>query len=115
MLGQGRYQEALDHYEKALGLTESLFPHGIAPIAYAQMDVAMAHHGLGNLDSALKYYSMSETRFEGAIQKAADKTSRKEFEKTLDGIRRLNNLARNNATSAKVQEEIQRQLKQGSY
>jgi len=66
MLGQQRYEEALEHYTRALESGEPVLKEADAELAQLYGNLAMTNHLLGRLDKALEQY-----RKAGKMYKAA--------------------------------------------
>ena len=109
LLAQQRYAEALEYYVKALEFARSTLKDTDAELAYAYRNLAMANHGLRNLDNALDLYRKAETTLELALKNIESRDLKERYEGSLKEIQRYHLLAAQEAgATADIQELTKR-------
>jgi TonB family protein len=68
LLAQQRYGEALEYYNRAFEFARSSLKEADAELGYAYRNLAMAHHGLRNLEKARELYRKAEATLQLAYE-----------------------------------------------
>lgn len=68
LVNQKRYQEALDHFLKALGFVHTTLNEENAELADLHRDLGITYHLMGNLDKARDSYKLAEKIYQSAYK-----------------------------------------------
>jgi TonB family protein len=110
LFAQQRYAEALEYYTRAFGFAQSSLGETDAEMGYAYRHLAMAHHGVGNLDKARELYKKAETTLELAQEKIGNADLKQRYRKSLKEILKYHLLAAEEAGQPAEAEEIRKRL-----
>lgn len=86
MMGQRRYQEALSYFTRAFDAGKVSLKETDAELGYAYTNLALANHGLGNLQKAREHYAKAVKILLLALDKIDDDDLEKEYLKNLKQI-----------------------------
>jgi tetratricopeptide (TPR) repeat protein len=118
LIGQERYQEALDYYSRALDLGHSRYTEEDGPLGRLYGNVAMVSHLLGDLDKARELYRKSERIYHHAyttfvVTNTAEglEEQKQIYLKSLKAILGFHRNAAEEAGAASEVEEIEKLLK----
>lgn len=111
-LGQKHFEDALAYFNRALE-SAPVKTGSAVELASVYRGVAIASHGLRNINLARQFYMQAETKLQEAEKLTGNQTVRQEFEKLLRATRQLHQLLERNATASDVEREIARQLDMG--
>jgi tetratricopeptide (TPR) repeat protein len=117
LMGQNRYGEALDYYTRALDFVRPVIKETDAELARLYGDIAVAHHGLRDLDKAREMYRKSERSFQLAYENigkgdAGDESDnlKQQYLKSLKRILGFHLIAAEQAGLASEVEEVRKLL-----
>jgi TonB family protein len=111
MLGQRRFQEALEYAQRALDVTRSSLSEKDAETAALYGDVARAHHLLKDLDKAREFYRKAEKSYQLAIANIKNEEFETQYKRALKSILEVHLLAADQAGDAAEVEEIKKLIK----
>ena len=104
LLAQQRYGEALEYYSRAFEFAQSSLKETDAELGYAYRNLAMANHGLRNLDQARELYRKAEATLQLAHENIESADLKQRYETALNEILKYHLLAAEEAgDSAEVQ------------
>jgi TonB family protein len=110
LLGQRRYQEALDYYSRAFEFAQASLKETDAELGYAYRDLALAHHGIGNLEKARELYRRAEDTLELAHSKIQSEDLKHRYEQALKQILRYHLLAAEEAGAKAEADGVRKRL-----
>lgn len=116
LMGQKRYQEALDHYFQALDFVRTTRTEKDADLGRLHGDIAIAYHLLGNLDKARESYSRAEKILQLAYQSMDDvademKTVKQGYMKSLKALLEYHLIAAEQAGAMTEMDDIKKLMK----
>jgi TonB family protein len=111
LLAQRRFGEALDYYNKALNLASSVLKETDAELGYAYRNVALANHGLGDLNRARDYYGKAEKTLQLAYNNIGIDGLKKRYRQTLKQTFEYHVVAADQAGATAEAEQIRARLK----
>jgi TonB family protein len=104
LLAQQRYGEALEYYSRAFEFAQSSLKETDAELGYAYRNLAVANHGLRNLDKARELYRKAEATMQLAHENIESADLKQRYETALKEILKYHLLAAEEAgDSAEVQ------------
>lgn len=110
LLAQRRYQEALVYYSRAFEFARLSLEETDAELGYAYRDLALANHGLGNLEKARDLYRKAEERLQLAHSRIQSEDLKKRYEQVLKQVLQYHLLAAEQAGTKTEAEEIRKRL-----
>ena len=110
LLAQGRYQESLDYYSRAFEFAQSSLKGTDAELGYAYRNLAMANHGLRNLEAALKLYAKAEQTIRLARERIEGEDFKIRYDKALRETLKYHLLAAEEAGSIAEAQDIRKRL-----
>jgi TonB family protein len=112
LLAQQRYQEALDYYSRAFEFAQSSLKETDAELGYAYRNLAMANHGLRNLDKARELYGKAERTLQLAHENIESKDLKQRYEKALKEILQYHLVAAEEAGAVMEAQGIRKRLEE---
>lgn len=110
MLGQRRFQEALEYANRAFDAVRSTLTERDAEVAQLYGDIARAQHLLRDLDKAREFYRKSEKSYQLAIANIKDEQFEKQYKHSLKSILKSHLIAAEQAGDAAEVEEIKKMM-----
>jgi tetratricopeptide (TPR) repeat protein len=110
MMAQKRYREALGYYQHALDAVSARLTETDGELGELYGNIAVAHHGLGDLDKARELYRKSEGIYRLAIADIDDEQFERQYRNSLKEILGFRRLAAEQAGATSEVEEIKKQL-----
>jgi len=115
MMGQKRYQEALEYYSRALDFVRPKLTEKNAELGQLYGDLAVAHHALGNLEKARELYRVAERIYQiahaelgGGDTDEETKAVKQSYIKALKKLLELHLIAAQGAGATSEVEEIKK-------
>jgi len=112
LLAQQRYQEALEYYGRAFDFAHSSLKETDAELGYAYRNLAMANHGLRNLDKARDLYGKAETTLQLAHENIEGQDLKQRYEKALNEILKYHLVAAEEAGAVTEAQRIRKRLEE---
>lgn len=110
LLAQRRYQDALAYYSRAFEFAQSSLKETDAELGYAYRNLALAHHGIGNLEKARELYRRAEETLQLAHSKIQSEDLKHRYEQALKQILRYHLLAAEEAGAKAEADGIRKRL-----
>lgn len=110
LLTQQRYEEALVYYSRAFEFAQTSLKETDAELGYAYRNLAMANHGLRNLDKARELYRKAEATLQLAHENIASADLKQRYEIALKEILKYHLLAAEEAGDAAEVQDIKKRL-----
>jgi tetratricopeptide (TPR) repeat protein len=111
LLGQSRFQEALQYFNKAFEFAQSCLKDKDAEMAYAYRHLGMANHGLGNYETAIDYYRKSERSLKLARENIGMEELKEKYLKALKQVLSYHVLAAKTIGANDEAEKTQKELR----
>lgn len=110
LLAQRRYQDALGYYSRAFEFAQSSLKETDAELGYAYRDLALVHHGIGNLEKARELYGKAEETLQLAHSKIQSEDLKHRYEQALKQVLRYHLLAAEEAGAKAEADGIRKRL-----
>ncbi|MBZ5579771.1 MAG: TonB family protein [Acidobacteriia bacterium] len=110
LLGQQRYGDALEYYSRAFEFAQSSLKETDAELGYAYRNLAMANHGLRNLDKARELYRKAEAILQLAHENIDSADLKQRYETALKEILKYHLLAAEEAGDSAEVQDIKKRL-----
>lgn len=110
LLTQQRYGDALEYYSRAFEFAQSSLKETDAELGYAYRNLAMANHGLRNLDKARELYGKAEKTLQLAHENIESEDLKQRYEKSLKEILKYHLLAAEEAGAVSEAQDLRKRL-----
>jgi len=110
LLAQGRFQEALDYYTHAYVFAQSSLKETDAEMGWTYRNLALANHGLGNLDKAGELYGKAEKTLQIARDNIGIEALKQRYEQGIKEILKYHAAAAEQAGARTEAEELRKRL-----
>ncbi len=110
LIAQQRYAEALEYYSRAFEFAQSTLKETDAELGYAYRNLAMANHGLRNLDKARELYRKAEATLQLTHEKIESAYLKQRYKTTLRQILKYHLLAAEEAGDAAEAQQLKERL-----
>lgn len=110
LLAQGRFQEALDYYVHAFAFAQSSLKETDAEMGWAYRNLALANHGLRNLDKARELYGKAEKTLQVARDNIGTEALKQRYQQGIKEILNYHAAAAEQAGATAEAEELRKRL-----
>jgi len=109
-MAQRRFQEALDYYTRAFSLAQAFMEKTDADLGWAYRNLALANHGLGNLDKARELYAKAEKTLQLAYDNIGMEFFKQKYQQGIKEILKYHAAAAEQAGAVAEAEELRKRL-----
>ncbi len=110
LMAQRRFQEALDFYTRSFSLAQTAVKETDAELGWAYRNLALANHGLGNLDKARELYGKAEKTLQLASDNIGMDALKQRYQQGLKEILKYHAVAAEQAGATTEAEELRKRL-----
>ena len=110
LLAQRRFQDALEYYTRAFSFAQSSVKETDAELGWAYRNLALANHGLGNLDKARDQYAKAEKTLQLAHDTIGMDELKQRYEEGIKEILKYHAIAAEQAGAAEEAAELRKRL-----
>jgi TonB family protein len=110
LMAQRRFQDALDFYARSFSLAQTAVKETDAELGWAYRNLALANHGLGNLDMARELYGKAEKTLLLASDNIGMDALKQRYQQGLKEILRYHAVAAEQAGATAEAEELRKRL-----
>jgi TonB family protein len=110
LLAQGRFQEALDYYTHAFAFAQVSLKETDAEMGWTYRNLALANHGLGNINKARELYEKAEKTLQIARDNIGMEALKQRYAQGIKEILKYHAAAAEQAGATAEAEELRRRL-----
>lgn len=110
LMAQRRFQEAFDYYTRSFNLAQTVVKETDAELGWAYRNLALANHGLGNLDKARELYGKAEKTLQLAYDNIGMEALKQRYKQGLKEILNYHAAAAEQAGATTETEELRKRL-----
>jgi TonB family protein len=108
LMAQRRFQEALDYYTRSFNLAQTAVKETDAELGWAYRNLALANHGLGNLDKARELYGKAEKTLQLACDNIGMDALKQRYQQGIKEILSFHAAAAEQAGATAEADELRR-------